>query len=77
MYAVTAHPLHPAGFSPMTSPYMSIFVSFIFFFFIFFLSDIRPPVVVAFGHPLPFMFFFYSLARAILAHFQYDVLYKF
>jgi hypothetical protein len=30
-------------------------------------------VVVAFGHPLPFMFFFYSLA--LLAHFQYDVLY--
>jgi hypothetical protein len=32
-------------------------------------------VVVAFGLPLLFMFFFYSLA--LLARFQYDVLHKF
>jgi hypothetical protein len=56
MYAVTAHPLHSAGFSPMTSPYMPFL--FIPFFFSS-ISNIRPPVVVAFGRPLPFYFYFY------------------
>jgi hypothetical protein len=30
---------------------------FLFHFLIYFISHLRPPVVVAFGHPLPFMVF--------------------
>jgi hypothetical protein len=50
------------------SPVIYLFI-FLFHFLIYFISNPRPPVVVAFGHPLPFMFLFYSLS--LLAHFQY------
>jgi hypothetical protein len=34
-----------------------LFLIFLFHFLNYFISNLRPPVVVAFGHPLPFMFF--------------------
>ena len=43
------------GYPP---PVYSLFFIFLFHFLIYFISHLRPPVVVAFGHPLPFMFFF-------------------
>ena len=50
MNAVAAHQLHRAGLFAYSIP---VYVHFCFIF-LNFLPDLRPPVVVAFGNPLPF-----------------------
>jgi hypothetical protein len=60
VYAVgAAHQLHRAGFMRLWHPRICPFL----FLFLGFISDLRPPVVMAFGHALPFGFLLLLLVR--------------
>jgi hypothetical protein len=61
----------PAFFTYGIPVYVHFYVKFWFI-----LSNLRPPVVVAFGHPLPFLWFS-AIPWRFWPIFRYDVLYKF
>jgi hypothetical protein len=64
----------PAASRRLLAYGIPVYVICFYLFFHYFISSIRPPVLVAFGHPLPFIYFIRWL---FLAYFQYHVLYKF
>jgi hypothetical protein len=70
VYAVAAHQLHRAGFMRLWHPRIWPFL----FLFLICISDLRPrppgaPVVMAFGHALPFCGFSITGALPIVQHF--------